>query len=96
MTILTDYLPPTRVLGAISSVVCSRIIFSLHALAEEEAQDRCPTSRGGGTTGVETRFAVPMRDLNTFGTIGTTGLGQETGQAGQANQASPRHSEARV
>ncbi|KAG9079014.1 hypothetical protein FS749_008911 [Ceratobasidium sp. UAMH 11750] len=83
------------VLGAISSVVCSRIIFSLHALAEEEAKDRCPTSRGG-TTGVETRFAVPMRDLNTFGTIGTTGLGQETSQAVQANQVPPRNSETRV
>ncbi|KAG8715623.1 hypothetical protein FRC08_010335 [Ceratobasidium sp. 394] len=79
------------VLGVISSIVCSRIMFSLHALAEEEKRNRFPTSRGG-TTGVETRFAVPMSDLDTFGTIGTTGLGQETGHAGGASQAPSRHS----
>ncbi|KAG9091421.1 hypothetical protein FRC06_000577 [Ceratobasidium sp. 370] len=74
------------ILGATSSVVCSRIIFSLHALAEEEAKSRLPSSRGW-TSGGDTRFAVPMRDLNTFGTIGT-GLGRETDQAGEANQPS--------
>ncbi|KAG8716224.1 hypothetical protein FRC09_015951 [Ceratobasidium sp. 395] len=52
-----------RILGAISSVVCSRIIFSLHTLAEDEANKRLPFSEDKDTSG-DIRFAVPLHELS--------------------------------
>ncbi|KAG8772748.1 hypothetical protein FRC12_002912 [Ceratobasidium sp. 428] len=51
------------ILGAISSVVCSRIIFSLHTLAEDEANKRLPFSEDKDTSG-DIRFAVPLHELS--------------------------------
>ncbi|KAG8725829.1 hypothetical protein FRC12_024002 [Ceratobasidium sp. 428] len=55
------------ILGAMSSVVCSRIIFSLHTLADREKQQSLPaTADEGGTR--SGRFEVPMKELNSTST----------------------------
>ncbi|KAG8697874.1 hypothetical protein FRC09_007588 [Ceratobasidium sp. 395] len=53
----------SSIFGAMPSVVCSRIMLSLHTLADREKQRYLPTTTGEGTTG-SLRFGVPMQELN--------------------------------
>ncbi|KAG9087337.1 hypothetical protein FS749_002989 [Ceratobasidium sp. UAMH 11750] len=50
-------------LGAMSSVVCSRNIFSLHTLAEEERKRRMLEVIDENVVGT-TRVSVPMKEFN--------------------------------
>ncbi|KAG8751984.1 hypothetical protein FRC12_012168 [Ceratobasidium sp. 428] len=59
------------VLGAMSSVVCSRIIFSLHTLADGEKKQSLPATSEGTTAG-DIHFEVPMKELNSTSTTSET------------------------
>ncbi|KAG8698604.1 hypothetical protein FRC08_005810 [Ceratobasidium sp. 394] len=78
--------PPNAsgIIVAVSSVVCSRIIFSLHTFADEERKQGLPEPMDRYISG-ELRAAIPMTELNS-----ATGASFSNGRASVLHMVSSK------